>query len=153
EYLPNARLSWRLPANQMVWGAISRAVRTPARLDREIHTPNVLDGGPDFTSEDVVAYEVGYRAQPTADFLFSVSAYYNVYDNLRTIEATSAAVFPLEIRNGMEGETYGVEAWGAYALTDWWRVNWGLSWLHKDLVLKPGSTDIAGVLYAGNDPD
>ena len=62
-------------------------------------------------------------------------------------------VFPLQIKNGMRGETYGLEAWGAYALADWWRVNAGLSLLHKNLSLDSGSRDFFGVGFAGNDPD
>lgn len=153
EYLPNARVSWRITPDQLAWAAVSRAVRTPARLDREFISPGILAGGPDFESEDVVAYEAGYRAQPTENFWFSASAFYNVYSDLRTIEASTPTTYPLVIKNGMEGETYGLEAWGAYAITDWWRLNWGASWFHKDLKLKPGSRDVPGVAYAGNDPD
>ena len=152
EYLPNARLAWRPNANALLWASISRAVRTPSRFDRDLMNPGILEGGPEFISEEVVAYEAGYRGQPNEAFWFSLSAFYNVYDDLRTLEATGPFVFPLEIRNGMEGETYGVEAWGAFALTDWWRLNWGASWLEKDLSLKPGSADVFGVEFAGNDP-
>ena len=45
----------------------------------------------------------------------SVSAYYNVYDELRTVEARAPVVFPLVVKNGMEGETFGIELWGTYA--------------------------------------
>ncbi len=152
EYLPNVRVAWRPTGASLVWASVSRAVRTPSRFDTDLMNPGLLDGGPDFTSEEVVAYEAGYRGQPNEAFWFSISAFYNVYDDLRTLEATSPFVFPLEIRNGMEGETYGIEAWGAFALTDWWRLNWGASLLEKDLAIKPGSTDVFGVEFAGNDP-
>ncbi len=152
EYLPSARLAWRASANALVWGAISRAVRTPSRVDTELVNTGILTGGPDFTSEKLVAYELGYRAQPSARFWYSVSTYFNVYDDLRTVEATGPAVFPLEVRNGMHGETYGMEAWGSYALTNWWRLNAGVSLLHKDLKLDADSADITGVGFAGNDP-
>jgi iron complex outermembrane recepter protein len=112
-----------------------------------------LNGGPDFVSEEVVAYEAGYRAQVSQRLWFSVSTYYNVYDDLRTLEATTLGIFPLEIRNGMSGETYGVEAWGSYSLTDWWRLNAGLNWQDKDLEIDPGSADVFGVDFAGNDPN
>lgn len=52
----------------------------------------------------------------------------------------------------MEGRTYGLEAWGAYAITDRWRLSASFTALHKDLKLKPGVRDIFGVLFAGNDP-
>lgn len=152
EYMPSARLAWRADANVLVWGAISRAVRTPSRVDTELVNSGVLSGGPDFMSETLVAYELGYRAQPSARFWYSVSTYFNVYDDLRTLEATGPAVFPLAIRNGMHGETYGLEAWGSYALTNWWRLNGGVALLRKELKLDAGSADIAGVGFAGNDP-
>src|SRR5262249_39952099 len=57
-----------------------------------------------------------------------------------------------QIRNGMHGDTYGLEAWGSYAVTESWRLNAGVSWLHKDLKLDPGSSDVTGVGFAGNDP-
>jgi|CXWL01.1.fsa_nt_gi iron complex outermembrane receptor protein len=152
EYMPNARLAWRPSAASLAWASISRAVRTPARFDRDLMNPGIFEGGPDFTSEHVIAYEAGYRAQPTDSLWFSVSAFYNVYDDLRTVEGTTIFTFPLQVRNGMEGETYGVEAWGAFALTDWWRLNWGASWLEKSLEIKPDSTDVFGVAFAGNDP-
>lgn len=153
EYLPSARLAWRPNASALVWAAVSRAVRTPSRFDRDLINPGILDGGPDFVSETLTAYELGYRAQPSDRFWYSVSTYYNLYDDLRTVEATNAFVFPLQIRNGMSGETYGVEAWGSYALTDWWRINAGLSMLNKNLEIDPGSDDVFGTNFAGNDPD
>jgi len=45
------------------------------------------------------------------------------------------------LANGMEGETYGVETWGGYKLSDQWRVTLGYSALRKMLRLKPGSAD------------
>jgi iron complex outermembrane receptor protein len=152
EFMPDARLAWRVFGNDLVWGAISRAVRRPARFDRDLFNPGVFAGGPDFDSENLIAYELGYRGQPTAASSFSISAFYNVYDDLRTVEASTPAVFPLVVRNSMEGETFGIALWGNYALTDWWRVSAGFNTLHKDLRLEPGSRDIFGVQFAGNDP-
>lgn len=152
EYMPSVRLAWRANADTLLWLAVSRAVRTPSRFDTDLINTGILNGGPDFVSETVLAYELGYRAQPSDRFWISASTYYNVYDDLRSVEATSAFVFPLEVRNGMHGETYGLEVWGAYALTDWWRINGGFSLLHKDLSLDAGSTDVFGVDFAGNDP-
>jgi iron complex outermembrane receptor protein len=153
EYMPSARLAWRPGPSSLVWTSVSRAVRTPARFDRDLINPGILAGGPNFVSETVIAYEAGYRSQVTERLWFSVSAYFNDYEDLRTVEATSLFVFPLEVRNGMSGQTHGVEAWGSYALTDWWRLNAGLNWLQKDLQIDAGSTDIFGIDFAGNDPD
>jgi iron complex outermembrane receptor protein len=133
---------------------VSRAVRTPSRFDTDLYNGVIFAGGPDFISEELVAYEFGYRAQINERFWLSASTYYNVYDDLRTVEATTTpTVFPLQVRNGMHGDTYGLELWGSYALADWWRLNGGASFLQKDLELDAGSTDVFGVGFAGNDPD
>ncbi len=154
--LPSVRFSWKPAGSALLWAAISRAVRAPSRLDRDFFetlgpTP-YLQGGV-FKSEQLTAFEMGYRGQPTVQTSLSVSAYYNVYDDLRTFEASPGGVLPLIIENMMEGETYGVEAWGSYQATPWWRLSAGLNWLHKNLRFKAGSSALGGVQIAGDDPD
>ncbi len=155
EPLPNARLSWKVTDTTLLWAAVSRAVRAPSRLDRDFEeflgAQSFLTGGV-FQSEKLIAYELGYRAQPMPRFSASISTFYNVYDDLRTFEFSPGGALPLRIENGMEGETYGVEAWGAYQAADWWRLTAGANWLHKDLRFKPGSSGIGGVQIAGDDP-
>ncbi|MBK5186609.1 MAG: TonB-dependent receptor plug domain-containing protein, partial [Gemmatimonadaceae bacterium] len=65
EIEPTARLRWSFAPTQMVWGAVSRAVRTPSRVERDIAEPSqppmILAGNSNFESEILVAYELGYR--------------------------------------------------------------------------------------------
>ena len=153
--LPSVRLSWKASDTALLWAAVSRAVRAPSRLDRDFHQvlgPIDLIVPGNFQPEELVAYELGYRGQPTARSSLSVSAFYNVYDRLRTFEAPPGADFPISIANEMEGETYGVEAWGAYQVRDWWRLSAGANWLREDLRFKPGSRRLGGLNVAGNDP-
>ena len=152
EFMPDARLAWRASDTSVVWLSASRAVRTPSRFDTELFATGTFAGGAGLASEDLLAFELGYRGQPLSDLSVSVSAYFNIYDDLRTVEATTSTVFPLMVRNGMDGNTYGVEAWGTYAVNDWWRLKAGANALRKELHLKPGSRDIFGVNFAGNDP-
>jgi iron complex outermembrane receptor protein len=153
EAMPSGRLVWQPSDRTMLWGAVSRAVRIPARFDRDLYNGVILAGGPDFESERLTAYEIGYRGRPTAALSLSISAFFNDYDDLRTVEATPLTVFPLVVRNGMEGSTQGVEAWADLAINPRWRISAGLSTLRKDLHLKPGSADVFGIAYAGNDPE
>ena len=153
EYLPDARLAWQLSDRELLWAAISRAVRTPSRFDTDLYNTGVFAGGPDFKSETLTAYEGGYRAQLSPDLIVSLATYYSVYKDLRTVEASTARIFPLVVKNGMEGSTYGFEFWTNYMPTSWWSLGGGLSTLHKDLRIKPGSRDIFGANFAGNDPD
>jgi iron complex outermembrane receptor protein len=156
ELLPNIRLGWQVDDRSLLWSAISRAVRTPSRLDRDFYLPGnapfVLAGGPTFVSEILTAYEIGYRSQPSSRTSFSVSTFYNLHDKLRSVEGDAGGRPPLTLGNSMEGETYGVEAWGSHQAADWWRLSAGYSHLHKSLRFKPGSNDVAGLQAAGNDP-
>ena len=42
EYEPSGRLQWNVTTNQMLWGAVSRAVRTPSRVDEDEFLPTYL---------------------------------------------------------------------------------------------------------------
>lgn len=153
EVQPSARLSWKLSDSALLWSAVSRAVRTPSRLDKELFAPGSppysIAGGPDFQSEKVTAYELGYRAQPTPRASYSISTFYNVYDELRSLEPIGGGAFVLG--NKMEGETYGAELWGNYRLLDWWRLSAGYTYLKERLRFQADSGDTA-LRGAGNDP-
>lgn len=156
EPLPSVRLSWRATDTMLLWAAVSRAVRAPSRLDRDfvqVRGPVVIIGPGNFQAETVVAYELGYRGRPSPRTSVSISAFYNVYDDLRTLESGPGGAFPITFGNRMEGETYGVEAWAAYQVSDWWRLSAGANWLHEDLRFKPGSSRLGGIQIAGNDPN
>lgn len=153
EVLPNVRLAWQADPATLVWGAISRAVRTPSRIDRQLVFPPILAANPDFVSEKLTAFEAGFRSQPTSRSSLSVSFYYNLYDDLRTTEFSPGGALPVMLSNGLEGRTFGVEAWGSYQLTDWWRLSAGVHAIDKDFDVKPGRIDTAAGASAGNDPD
>jgi iron complex outermembrane receptor protein len=159
EVQPSVRLSWRLNDEGLLWSAVSRAVRTPSRIDRELYAPAtppffIIQGGPDFDSEKLISYEVGYRAQPHERVLLSVSGFYNDYDDLRSVERINPpAARPIFIGNGLEGETYGAELTLDYSVTDQWRLSAGHTELRESLRKKPGSTDAAPGSSEANDPE
>ncbi len=152
EYLPNARLAWQAGQDTLLWAAVSRAVRTPNRIDRELVFPGVLvKGGMD--SESLVAVEAGYRGMPWPGATLSLSGFLNFYDDLRATEFGPGAPLPVAFRNGIEGRSYGLEAWGDQAVTGWWRLSAGLFLLREDFRLKGGRLDRANLSSTGNDPD
>ncbi len=156
EPLPSARLSWKLTDSNLLWLAVSRAVRAPSRIDRdlfEVLGPVVLIRGGDFKAEKLIAYEAGYRSQPTANTALSVSTFYNVYTDLRSVEPSPGGQFPLMFANLMAGHTYGAEAWGNYRVSSAWQLTFGANWLHKSLHFRPDSAQLGGVALAGNDPN
>ena len=142
ELQPSVRVAWKLRDKQTLWSAVSRALRTPARLDRDYYIPPVVLGSPDLHSEKLIAYELGYRVQPNERLSLSVAGYLNDYDDLRSVEpANPPAPLPLEFLNGQQGESYGVEISAEYRVTDAWRLRADVSELRLDIDPKPGSLD------------
>jgi iron complex outermembrane receptor protein len=155
EPLPDARLSWKVSDGNLLWGAISRAVRAPSRLDRdlsEVLGPVTYIRGGDFQDERLTAYELGYRSQPSAKSSLSISTFYNVYGDLRSVQYSPGPALPAMFANGMSGDTHGLEAWGNYQMSEWWRMSAGGNWLHESLHFDPGSATTGGIALAGDDP-
>ncbi|HKU17155.1 MAG TPA: TonB-dependent receptor [Steroidobacteraceae bacterium] len=154
--MPDVRLSWSASDSTLLWAAAARAIRSPTPFDAEVAelvggTP-FLVGNPNFRSEKVTAYELGYRGQLGSTVTLSVSGFYGAYDDLRTVEVTPVVVLPLMWGNRMQGDTYGVEGWANIQVTPWWRLSPGVRSLHKDLQFKSGASGLLGVEQAGNDP-
>ena len=142
EWQPGMRLAWRLRDKQMLWTAVSRALRTPARIDRNYYAPPIFLGSPDLQSEKLTAYELGYRVQPHERLSLSVAGYYHDYDDIRSIEpANPPAPLPVEFLNGQEGKSYGAELSAEYRVTDAWRLRASVSELRIEIRPKPGSLD------------
>jgi iron complex outermembrane receptor protein len=151
--MPDVRLGWQATPGNYLWTAVSRAVRPPSRLERDLTAPGIVETSPQFRSEKLTAYEVGWRTQPTPAFNASVSVFYNDYTDLRTTSLGDNGAFPVHFGNGLEGHSQGIEAWASYTPVSWWRLKPGMTLLHEDFHLKPGATDIAGVQTAlGHDP-
>jgi len=161
EVQPSGRLQWNVTPKQMLWAAVSRAVRTPSRIDHDLEEPtglppvfkipSILTGTTAFTSETLIAYEVGYRAQLTDKLSGSISTYYNDYSKIRST-TPSATIFPVYLQNNLEGETYGVEVSADYQLLDWWRLHAGYDFLKEHIHVRPGEVDFTNGLNETADP-
>jgi iron complex outermembrane receptor protein len=151
--MPSVRIGWRADPRNFVWAAISRAVRSPSRLERDLTAPGIVDQSPQFQSEKLIAYEAGWRAQLLSNASLSLSLFYNDYDDLRTTRPDPVTIFPVTFGNGWEGHTSGIDLWGSYSPFRGWRLDSGVELLHKDFHLKPGEVDIAGEqTVLGHDP-
>jgi iron complex outermembrane receptor protein len=156
--LPNGRLSWKVSDQALLWAAVSRAIRSPTPFDddvaEKVGSAVLLSGNPDFLPETLTAYEIGTRIEPTEDLSFSVSTYYNDYDDLRTVEITPGVFYPLTWGNKLQGYTYGLEAWGNYQLNPWWRLSASFDELKEHFNFKPDATaTFIGVSQIGDDPE
>jgi iron complex outermembrane recepter protein len=162
EYQPNLRLSWTPSERQVLWGAVSRAIRSPSRIDQVFSPaapPYLLQGGPDFKSEVLIAYEIGYRVQADRNLSISLATFYNDYNRIRTLEPIPRPpgypqnlIGPFVIANGHKGEVYGVETTAAYRVREWWQCRAGYTYLQKHFSLRPGSMDFSFGAREGNDP-
>jgi iron complex outermembrane receptor protein len=154
ETLPTLRLAWNPRPASLVWASLSRAVRAPSRIDRDLYSPTNppvvggvpqygVAGGPGFVSETAKAFELGYRAQPLASLSYSTTLFVSRYDKLRTLEPNpsgSGSVF----ENRADGLTRGVEAWATWQAAASWRLSGGGVVQHVGTSLLPGSRDATG---------
>ena len=88
EFLPNVRLAWRPTADQLVWAAASRAVRSPSRIDRDFFCPasrRSSSRATRFQSEVANVDELGYRAQFATAASLTVTVFATDYDRLRSL--------------------------------------------------------------------
>ena len=144
EFLPSLRLAWKASPTVLIWGAASRAVRAPSRIDRELFLPTtppfLIAGGPNFVSEIAKVVELGFRGQPASTLTYSATLFWHEWENLR-----SGSAPPVFLENKIQGSAYGLEAWGTWQAARGWRLSGGLMMLRKRLELEPGSTDPTGV--------
>ena len=154
--LPDLRISFAPSDKMLFWLAGSQAIRAPTPFDTDVQEfvggQLFVLGDPDFKTEKVTAYELGYRGNPDATLSVSASVFYNEYDDLRTIEITPVAFLPLRWGNLMEGSAYGFEAWADIQIAPWWRISPGVRTLHKRLEFSEGASQIVSVRQAGDDP-
>ena len=159
EWEPGIRLQWRLSEHHQIWSAVSRAVRMPSRIDRHISLPSrdallvVLQGGPDFESETVDAYELGYRGRISNKAALSVALFYNEYDNVRSTSPTPVTLAPFFFENNLEGETQGVELSLDMEIAKWWRIRMGYNYLHEDISVQSGEFDLNNARNETADPE
>jgi iron complex outermembrane receptor protein len=156
EIQPSIRTAWNLSTRkqQTLWAAVSRAVRMPSRVDRDFVTPPYLLGGPNFRSEVLIAYELGYRIQPHEKLSTSIAAYFNDYQKIRSVEqANPPAPFPVILANNQTGQSYGGEVTADYQVNNWWRLRLGYTYINVDIWAKPGSTDKSRGSTEANDPN
>jgi iron complex outermembrane recepter protein len=158
EFQPSVRTAFRIDRQQMVWGAISRALRTPSRIDTELfvpaHPPFFLSGSHDFKSERSLAYELGYRTHPHEKVSLSAATFYNDYDKLRSLEQVNPSrPFPIVIGNGLEGASYGVELTADYQMSKWWRLHGGFTEMRIHIRPEATSTDRTNGSGESHDPN
>jgi len=110
EKQPGIKILW-LPSNQhALWASVSKAVRTPARIDlnADMQFGDIYKkGNPDLESEVLIAHEIGYRTDAVKNIHIDFTAFYNEYDKLRRMATEDGDTIIAD--NKMNAETYGCE--------------------------------------------
>jgi iron complex outermembrane recepter protein len=175
---PSVRLAWTPSGRNTLWAAASEAEQSPDRrlvgLEAGLAvfpdpegSPNpvevILFGNPQFVPEHVLNYEAGYRAHPGEGLSLDVSAFFNRYHDLETVEpgperfepapGPARLVIPLTFGNLMYGTTEGAELAGSLKLTDRWTLAPGYAFLEMHLHTEPSSQDTTSPFtYQGSNP-
>jgi iron complex outermembrane recepter protein len=161
---PSARLAWTPSNRRTFWAAISRAGRTPTRRDVGLDASLAvlpgpaevaLLGNPNMKSEHVIAYELGYREEPTDHLSLDVAAFFNTYQGLESLEPAPSfvdansvpplLVHPIVLGNEMRGTTLGLEASLNWKVTHRWTLSPGYSFLKMNLHTDSTSLDTLSV--------
>jgi iron complex outermembrane recepter protein len=141
EVQPSTRLMWTPDERDTIWAAVSRAVRVPSRTDNDVRIQmnwSSIFGSDDVVSEEVIAYELGYRVSPSKMLSLDFATFYNVYDDLVTAERIAGDGDTYD--NKMHGETYGGEVTANWAVADYWRLSPGYTFTIMQLHLDRSST-------------
>jgi iron complex outermembrane receptor protein len=152
EYQPTVRLAWQ-GGKHTAWVAAARATRTPSRIEKGFFAPAeppyFIGGGPNFVSEVIHSYELGWRGQIGPNASLTATAYHHQDDNLRSVEFGT----PIVQANGVEGKSYGLEAFMDYDVTPAWRLRIGGFIMKQRTWLQPWSADLEGGMGEGSFPE
>jgi iron complex outermembrane recepter protein len=173
ENQPGARLLFNPTPHQTVWAAVTRAVRTPSRIDEDLQLTGLLLPNPPificicdngkFVSETLLGYEVGYRRLITSRLYIDVAGFHNKYNDLQSFGAASLSIenspppqhilISVPFVNGIMGSSNGGEIAPDWKVTRWMELRAGYSYTSLNLVDRAThakSSDISS--YEGSSP-
>jgi iron complex outermembrane receptor protein len=149
EVQPSVRASWAPAPRHTLWFAVSRAVRVPTRLERDVAIDASdpagnpvfrLLGNRDFAAEELLAWEAGWRWQPRETLWFDLAVFQNDYDELVSLEigtpfldGTGRTIIPVLNRNLGSGLTRGAELLVEWQPAERWRFSASHSAIDLDL--------------------
>lgn len=187
EIEPSVRFSFELSETNTLWASVSRAIRVPTRgetsgtvvnavlppgqpeLPLPIPIVAALSGNRDFVSEEILAYEFGFRHRMD-DLFVDVALFLNDYDRLRSASQgiptcePGGQLLPLDpacvlgsthvqtlfnLENGTSAETAGVELWVSKHLSDWWHLQAAYTFIDT---LGDGSTNTLQLQFEEDSP-
>jgi iron complex outermembrane receptor protein len=173
ENQPSGRLLWTPTPHQTFWASVSRAVRTPSRIDEDLHLTGLVLTNPlificvcdnrKFVSETLLGYEAGYRKLVTSSFYVDLAVFHNHYNDLTSYGALTISVvnspppthilLSLPFANGIMGSTNGAEIAPDWKATRWMELKASYSYVSLNLTEKPAHAKTSYVSsYEGSSP-
>lgn len=163
ELQPSGRLLFTIAPSQALFAAVTRAVRTPSRVETDYTTTSLanpavpafvrLQPDPQFEAEVLTAYEAGYRVRTVPTLYVTASAFFNDLDHtlstellspvVETAPAPSRLILPVTFANGLHGNSHGLELTGDLRPVPWWRATLNYSVVRIQMTRNPGSTDVS----------
>jgi iron complex outermembrane receptor protein len=150
EYEPTIRGIWTPNDKNSVWAAFSRAVRTPSGFENHATAVTAdfpvtggvgqseLVGNHNLESEDLFAYDAGYRFKPAETVSVDVDGFYYDYEKLIAGQTGSPVfssspppliIFPEQEVNNMRAQNYGLELAADWQVTPAWKLSGSFTWL------------------------
>jgi iron complex outermembrane receptor protein len=154
---PSGRLLWTPTDKQSLWASFTHAVRTPSDAEENFYLlgygglgPGNLpflarfNPNPNFKSEELNGYELGYRQLLVRKVYVDVAGFYNHYSDLFSEDITGPIsiqttpsppyyLLPLDFGNGLLGTTKGFEIAPEWRPLNTWRLGASYSYLQMDL--------------------
>lgn len=161
ELQPSARLLWTPTDWQSIWASISRAVRIPSPAERETETklgPISIGMNRDFDSVELIATELGWRAQPSPKGSIDIALFHHIYKGARSFRPVEPGMsmgayqeclkmaygakqadpsrdygnvdcfLPYQFANGYDAVAYGIEPSVVFAPVDYWKLKANFSY-------------------------
>jgi iron complex outermembrane receptor protein len=186
EFMPNLRARFAFTDTSAVWAAVGRGVRRPGRIEEDFHIDQVgevmppgssinpfpipvvqsLHGDNRFRSEELTAYESGWRWQARENISVDLALFYNEYEHLRTLEvltpycapggepvmqnpmclfSSTHVVIPATAGNSTSGTFKGGELALGWAPLSYWRLTGTYS--HLDTELRGANLNPSTLLF------
>lgn len=173
ENQPGGRLLWTPAAHETFWAAVTRAVRTPSRIDEDLQLTGLVLPSPPificvcdnrkFLSETLLGYEAGYRTLVSAGFYVDVSVFHNHYNDLTSYGNSSISIvtspppgyilLSVPFANGIMGSSNGGEIAPDWKVSRWMELKASYSYVSLNLEDKPTHTKTSYVSsYEGSSP-
>lgn len=160
---PSAHIIWAPENNHRIWAGVSRAVRTPSRADQNFKYLSWImpaftnqnfspfpiafnyQSNPNFQSETVLTYELGYRSSFRKSLSLDITGFYSQYKNLFSLVRPAPELSPsytylnqnILVTNKAHSHSYGIEVASVWQMLDWWRWDITHSWFHNQYAYSP----------------